>query len=97
MTSNETVRLQMMMAFGQGAGSMRASLDAIQWLMTDPSTSGDIDRAAANWDASKWAFLDLIRVLGQIAATKAAVAGDWQIERTHLEQAIPAVRIGCPC
>ena len=52
MTSNETVRLQMMMAFGQGAGSMRASLDAIQWLMTDPSTSGDIDRAAANWDAS---------------------------------------------
>jgi hypothetical protein len=95
MNNDEAVRMQMIMAFGQGAGNMLASVAALQWLVTE--NSADIAKATATWEASRWAFLALVRTLGQVAATRAAMGGSWQIEVTHLQEALPAVRIACPC
>ena len=91
----EAIQLQIMMAFGQGAGTMLASFDAIESLMTQNRAL--IERAAADWDASRWAFLELARSLGQIAATRAAMASRWQIEPTQLNEALQVVLIPCPC
>jgi hypothetical protein len=93
--SVELIRLQMAMAFGQGAGSMLASHDALEFLLT--GQAGVIEGAAKDWKASRFAFIELVRVLGQVAATNAAVDKVWEIERRHVEQALPAAFGPCPC
>jgi hypothetical protein len=93
--SSETIRLQLAMAFGQGAGSMLANADATDFAL---STNQElIDRAIGDWDASKFAFIELVRLLGQIAATLAAVDRKAEIERRHIEAALPGVLLPCPC
>lgn len=74
---------------------MLASPDALNFLVTDQA--GLIERAAKDWKASRFAFIELVRVLGQIAATNAAVDKVWEIERRHVEQALPAAFSPCPC
>jgi hypothetical protein len=93
--SSDTIRLQLAMAFGQGAGSMLANAEATEFAL---SSNGElIDRAVADWPASKFAFIELVRLLGQIAATHAAMDGKAEIEREHIQAALPAVMAPCPC
>ena len=96
MTENvELVKLQLAMAFGQGAGSMLAETDALKSLLDE---NGDIlKNAMANWDDSQWAFVELMRVLGQHSAAAACGSGHWRIKYTDLKHAIPAVMVDCPC
>ena len=94
-SSVDTIRLQMAMAFGQGAGSMLANPEALSFALSENTAL--IERAVGDWTASKTAFIELVRVLGQIAATKAAVDGSPEIERRHLEFGLQTVLKICPC
>jgi len=93
--SLELIRLQVAMAFGQGAGAMLASHDALKFLLTEHGAV--LERASRDWKAARFAFVDLMRVLGQIAATIAAMDGHWQIEKQHIKQAVPTALGPCPC
>jgi hypothetical protein len=94
-SSGDTMRLQMAMAFGQGAGCMLASPEALAFILSENTAL--IDRAIGDWAASRPAFIELVRVLGQVAATKAAVDGSPQIERQHIELGLQTVLKVCPC
>ena len=91
----ELVKLQMAMAFGQGAGSMLAAEEAIGQMFA--SNSDIVDRAIQDWDQSRWAFIELMRVLGQMAAVRAAMAGQGYIRWMDIEGALPAALGLCPC
>jgi len=96
MTENvELVKLQLAMAFGQGAGTMLAEKDALKSLLDE---NGKILlKAMDNWDESHWAFVELMRVLGQHASVIAIGAGHGRIKWTDIKHAIPAVMVDCPC
>jgi hypothetical protein len=85
----------MAMAFGQGAGCMLANPEALAFALSENTAL--IERARGDWVASKPAFIELVRVLGQIAATKAAGDGSSEIERGHIEFGLRAVLGVCPC
>ena len=92
--SIDGVKLQMAMAFGQGAGAMLADEEALEKLL---STEGDmVERASRQWSSFHWAFLTLLRTLGQIAATRAAHEGRASISWADIEVALPAVLGPCP-
>ena len=91
----ELIKLQMAMAFGQGAGSMLAAEEAIGQMFSANSTI--VDRAMKDWDASRWAFTELMRVLGQVSAVRAAMDGSGYIRYVHIEAALPAALGLCPC
>jgi hypothetical protein len=93
--SYDSIRLQMAMAFGQGAGSMLATPAALSFAMS--SQSKLIERAAGDWSASQFAFIELVRVLGQIAATQAARDGKPRIEEAHVKAGLASVVGICPC
>jgi hypothetical protein len=95
MAQVETVKLQLAMAFGQGAGAMLAEGEALEGLLADKGAI--LSRALGNWEASHWAFTDLVRVLGQIAASRAASEKHGRIRWTDIEYALPAVMDLCPC
>jgi len=93
--SVELVQLQLAMAFGQGAGSMLAEPEALKTLLGE---NGDILKTAmGNWTASQWAFVELIRVLGQHAAARACANRHGRIKWEDINHAIPAVMVDCPC
>jgi hypothetical protein len=93
--SIETIRLQLAMAFGQGTGVMIASHEALSHLLS--GNSGLIDRAAANWDASHWAFVELTRLLGQLAASHAAASHSAVIRPQDIDACIQVMIDLCPC
>jgi hypothetical protein len=93
--SSDTIRLQLAMAFGQGAGSMLANEEAIEYALS--AHAAIIDRAIGNWEGTRPAFIELVRLLGQIAAARAASDGKPEIERQHVEFAIPGILNICPC
>jgi hypothetical protein len=69
-TDTNTIKLQLAMAFGQGAGLMIATGDALNQLL---AAHGDIvESAAPNWNTTHWAFIELMRLLGQLSAQTAA-------------------------
>jgi hypothetical protein len=95
MANVEMVKLQLAMAFGQGAGTMLAEADALEGLL---ATNGHIlTRALPTWEKSHWAFTELVRVLGQVAAARAASERHGRIRLTHIEYAMPAASDLCPC
>jgi hypothetical protein len=93
--SFDAIRLQMAMAFGQGAGSMLASPEALSFALS--GNADMIERAAGDWTASKPTFIYLVRVLGQIAAARAAMDGVAEIEPRHVEAGLTGVLQVCPC
>jgi hypothetical protein len=94
-SSVDTIRLQMAMAFGQGAGCMLANPEALAFALSENTAL--IERAVGDWTASRPAFIELVRVLGQVAATKAAVDGSPEIEKRHIEYGLHIVLKVCPC
>ena len=89
------VKLQLAMAFGQGAGAMLASPEALETLL---AKEGEVfNRAMRNWNQSRWAFIHLVRTLGQISATKAAMHGSAEIRWSDIEESLPSVMAICPC
>lgn len=93
--SIDGVKLQMAMAFGQGAGAMLAEEEALEKLL---ATEGKmVERAAGQWSSFHWAFLTLVRTLGQIAAVRAAQDGRVSIRWVDIELSLPAVLELCPC
>lgn len=91
----ETVKLQLAMAFGQGAGVMLADAEAVTTLLAE---EGDIIKnAIGNWDKSRWAFVELVRILGHLSAANAAADGSAVIKWKHIGPRIPAVLDICPC
>jgi hypothetical protein len=89
------VKLQLAMAFGQGAGAMLATADAIDRLLEQKG--GILENAMRDWNASRWAFIQLVRTLGQVSAAHAAGTGSAQIQWTDIEAALPGILILCPC
>jgi hypothetical protein len=93
--SVETIQLQLAMAFGQGAGAMLANPEALAFALSENAAL--IRRAAGDWTASKPAFIELVRVLGHITATRAAMDGKHEIGRNHIQDGIRTVLGVCPC
>ncbi len=91
----DVIRLQAAMAFGQGAGAMLASPDAIQLLLERQGHL--LENAARDWERSWFPFIELTRVMGQIAAARAAVNGRWQIGPEDVEGALQVALGPCPC
>jgi hypothetical protein len=93
--SIETIRLQLAMAFGQGTGVMIASHEALSHLLSGNSSL--IERAASNWQASHWAFVELTRLLGQMAASHAAARNAAVIQPEDIDACIEVMIDLCPC
>jgi hypothetical protein len=89
------MRLQLAMAFGQGAGVMIADAEALDRLVTEQTAL--IANANASWHASHWAFIELVRRLGQVSAARAAMERSAVIRWEHIAWSIPAVMELCPC
>jgi hypothetical protein len=89
------VKLQLAMAFGQGAGAMLADPTALEKLLAEKGTL--LDKALKNWDASRFAFTELVRTLGQVSATRAAARKGAAIMWTDIEESLPDVLELCPC
>jgi hypothetical protein len=94
-SSIESVKLQLAMAFGQGAGAMLANTEALETLLAE---EGEVlTRAMTDWNASHWAFTELVRVLGQLSAAHAAAAGSAEIRWPDIAASLQAVMTLCPC
>ncbi len=93
--SIETIKLQLAMAFGQGAGVMLASEEALNHLLS--GNSDLIEQAAQNWNASHWAFVELVRVMGQMSANHAAANGSAVIRSQDIDACIHVMFDLCPC
>jgi hypothetical protein len=91
----ETIKLQLAMAFGQGAGVMLATSDALNHLLSDHSLL--IEQAAPSWSVSHWAFTQLTRHLGQLSAHHAAAHNSAVIRVQDLDACIHVVLDLCPC
>ena len=91
----DTVKLQLAMAFGQGAGAMLADDEALESLLAKESAI--LENAMKDWKASQWAFTSLVRVLGQVAATRAAMNGSAVIRWRDIEGSLETVMLPCPC
>jgi hypothetical protein len=94
-TETDAVRLQLAIAFGQGAGCMLAEASALERLLLEQNTI--ITSAIGNWTTSHWAFIELVRRLGQLSATRAAMGGSAVIRWVDIEASLPAVMDLCPC
>lgn len=94
-TNIDTVKLQLAMAFGQGAGCMMATAEALESLLADQGAI--ITNATANWGASHWAFIELVRRLGQMSAVRAAMGGKAEIRWNDIAVSLPGVMEICPC
>ena len=92
--SIDGVKLQMAMAFGQGAGAMLAEEEALEKLLS--SEMEMVERAAGKWSTFHWAFLSLLRTLGQVASVRAAQDGRVRIRWVDIELSLPAVLGPCP-
>ena len=91
----DAVKLQLAMAFGQGAGAMLANAEALETLLAE---EGEIlVKAMANWNASRWAFVELVRILGQLSAAHAAMGGSAEIRWTDIAPSLDTVLTLCPC
>jgi hypothetical protein len=91
----DAVKLQLAMAFGQGAGTMLATAEALETLLAE---EGEIlVNAMGSWSASRWAFTELVRTLGQLSAAHAAAAGSAEIRWTDIAPSIAGVLSLCPC
>jgi hypothetical protein len=93
--SIDTIKLQLAMAFGQGTGVMIASHEALSHLLSE--NSGLISRAASNWEASHWAFVELTRLLGQLSASHAAARNSAVIRPQDIDACIKVMIDLCPC
>jgi len=88
-------KLQLAMAFGQGAGVMLADAQALEGLFAEHADL--LDNAMRNWDSSRWAFVELMRLLGQISAARAAARGSAHIDNIDISAALEPVLGLCPC
>jgi hypothetical protein len=93
--SVEEMQLQLAVAFGQGTGAIPASPDALAFALSKNAVL--IRRARGDWDASRYAFIDLVRRMGQIAATLAIVGGRAEIATAHVRAALRLINPICPC
>jgi len=91
----DAVKLQLTMAFGQGAGAILADGEALQRLISEQNEI--IRNALASWAVSRYAFTDLVRLLGQLSAARATGDGRAEISWDDIERSLPAVREICPC
>ena len=89
------LKLQLAMAFGQGAGVMLANVEALETLLAERRQI--LTNAMETWAASQWAFTELLRTLGQLSATHAAAAGSPEIRWTDIEASLAPVLTLCPC
>ena len=92
--SIDGVKLQMAMAFGQGAGVMLAEEEALEKLLSTEIEM--VERAAGRWSTFHWAFLTLLRTLGQVSAMHAAHAGEARIRWVDIENSLNTVLRPCP-
>ena len=93
--SHDAVKLQLAMAFGQGSGCMIAEPEALEQLLNEQSSI--IAPAIATWHTSHWAFLELVRRLGHLSATRAGMQPSAVIRWEHIQPSLAAVMIICPC
>jgi hypothetical protein len=93
--SVDEMQLQLAMAFGQGTGAMTASPEALAFALS--KNAALIRRARGDWQASRYAFTELVRRLGQASATLAIVDGRPEIAEEHVKRGLDIVLGVCPC
>ncbi|HVO11400.1 MAG TPA: hypothetical protein VMX54_11720 [Vicinamibacteria bacterium] len=93
--SLEEMHLQLAVAFGQGTGTITVSPAALAFALKE--SAGLIERAREDWRASRYAFTDLVRRMGQISATLAIVDGKAEIAEEHVKRGLDTVANVCPC
>jgi hypothetical protein len=91
----DEMQLQLAMAFGQGAGAMTASPEALSFALS--KNAALIRRARVDWTASRFAFIELVRRLGQAAATFAIMDKKSEIGRKHVIGGLKIILPICPC
>ena len=91
----QDVELQLIMAFGQGSGSMMASAEALRAGLS--SQQPVIQNAMNRWSSARFALYELVRLAGQIAAARAALDGRPEIDSAHVIDALQIVLGICPC
>ena len=91
----EAIQLQLVMAFGQGTGSMMAEPDALVFALKEQQAV--IERAARDWTSARHTLFQLVRLTGQIAAVHAALDKKPEIGREHVRTAISVALGVCPC
>lgn len=94
-TNVETVKLQLAMAFGQGAGSLLAEGDAIKRLLADSGPLLAI--AVKDWEQYQVPFVHHVRLLGQHSAMRAGAAGHAVIGWRDIRDSMGPALLGCPC
>ena len=87
--SEETMALQLAMAFGQGAGTMLATPAALVAALA-PYRESLHDRLS-EWDTLSLKFIEFSRALGTLSATHAAQAGRLVIDEADVEWALPKI------
>ena len=93
--TTDDIRMHMLVAFGQGTGCMFATTEALT--MAFANSTGLMNRAAEDWRRSQWAFLQLVRLLGQTAAVRAAMDNSPEIRPQDMNHAMNMVLSLCPC
>lgn len=91
----DDLQLQLAMAFGQGAGAMTASPEALSFALSNNAAL--IRRARADWAASRFAFIELVRRLGQVSATHAIMDKKSEIGKKHVIDGLRIILPICPC
>jgi hypothetical protein len=91
----DAVKLQLAMAFGQGAGAMLATPEALDTLLAEEGQI--LANAFGNWSANRWPFIQLVRTLGQLSAAHAAAGGSAEIRWSDIQPSIRPVMDLCPC
>lgn len=93
--SDDEVRLQLAVAFGQGTGTIPTSPEALSFALEQNTDL--IRRAQGEWATWRFAFLDLVKRLGQVSATLAIMDRQPEIGRKHVEEGLQVVIPVCPC
>jgi hypothetical protein len=89
------VQLQIAMAFGQGAGRMLATPEALEHALSEQAAL--VRRAITDWEESQYPFIELARTTGQMAAAHAVSRSKTVIETVDVDAAIRAALGVCPC
>jgi hypothetical protein len=74
---------------------MLANADALDRLLAERGAI--LTNALGSWSASRWPFIELVRLLGQLSAARAAAAGSAEIRWVDIEPSLVPVLDLCPC
>jgi len=91
-----TIHLEIAIAFGQGAGTMRTSRSAVKYGLALLRKNKHCIAAIEDWGTARTVFLGQAVKCGQVAAACALLGGVGEIRAADIESALEDKRIRCP-